>query len=56
MVQIIEMLKYNIYYDYTTDTAYINSVVKVRHLKQIREWLLEEGYKFKNIVIGRPDV
>lgn len=56
MIRIKEMLKYETYYDYETKTVYIRDKVKVRDLHDIRVWLIDNGYYFKNIIIGRPDL
>ena len=56
MERILEMLKYNMYYDWSTLTVYIDAPVKVRHMEEIRVWLICSGYKYKNIIIGKPDL
>lgn len=56
MIKILDMLLYHMYYDYSTDTAYIDAPVKVKHMEEIRVWLICSGYKYKNIIIGKPDL
>lgn len=56
MKQILFNLTYAVYWDEENKTAHILTPVKVYHLDYIRYELLKNGYNYKNIVIGRPDV
>ena len=47
-------LIYNIYFNENNKTIYITDSVKVKHLPKIRFWLIDNGYYFKNIIIGQP--
>lgn len=53
MFRVKDMLKYETYYEYQTKTIYIMEKIKTRHLPGIRAWLIENGYAFENIIIGK---
>lgn len=50
-VRILKNTKYNIWWEESTKTVYIEAPVKVRHLEQIEVMLLSSGYVYKNIII-----
>ncbi len=50
-VKILDNIKYNVEWEQSTKTVYIEPPVKVRDLEQIEVMLLSSGYVYKNIII-----
>lgn len=55
-VQILPQCRYEIEWEEETKTAYIREPIKTHHLEEIEIMLIINGYRYKNIVIGDPDV
>ncbi len=44
---------YTIYWDNEEQIIYIYDPVRVRDLYRLRYWLIVNGYRYKNFIIGR---
>lgn len=53
MEQILNNLIYHIEYDKDKKIVYVRNNVKVRHLEQLRLWLISSGIEYNNIIIGK---
>lgn len=53
MEQILNNLIYHIEYDKDKKIVYVRGNVKVRHLEQLRLWLISSGIEYNNIIIGK---
>ncbi len=55
-IEILPECKYKIEWEEETKTAYILDPIKVCYLEDIEIMLILNGYRYKNIKVGNPNV